>query len=133
MASFGTAIRRVSNRGMPAVSLRRRFMLGEMCRLAPTCVRAVAACPLRHIFGYPDPAPVRQPIGHISTQTGPNRWEYHPIYAEDVASCASHPTPLAGATTPLAGPPAEQAPGRRIPPPPEPARDIPAPRGPRVF
>ncbi len=37
------------------------------------------------IFGYPDPAPVRQPIGHISSQTGPNRWEYHPIYAEDLA------------------------------------------------
>lgn len=25
----------------------------------------------------------RQPLGHRSLQTGPNRWEYHPIYVED--------------------------------------------------
>ena len=25
----------------------------------------------------------RQPIGHESLQTGPNRWEYRPLYAED--------------------------------------------------
>jgi hypothetical protein len=26
---------------------------------------------------------VRQPIGHESLQTGPNRWEYRPLYADD--------------------------------------------------
>jgi hypothetical protein len=32
--------------------------------------------------GYSDSA-VRQPIGHESRQTGPNRWEYRPLYADD--------------------------------------------------
>jgi hypothetical protein len=34
---------------------------------------------------YDDPAPqaVRQPIGHELLRTGPNRWEYRPLYAED--------------------------------------------------
>lgn len=33
-----------------------------------------------------DPAspPVHQPLGHEYQQTGPNRWEYRPVYPEDV-------------------------------------------------
>jgi hypothetical protein len=33
--------------------------------------------------GDPAGQPVRQPIGHESLQTGPNRWEYRPLYAGD--------------------------------------------------
>src|ERR1700691_5701948 len=65
----------------------------SVCRIAPTAWFGIA---IRQawiigtrapgdIFAYPAPARVRQPIGHISSQTGPNRWEYHPIYAEDLA------------------------------------------------
>lgn len=36
------------------------------------------------IWGYPQDERVRQPIGHESGQTGPNRWNYRPIYPEDV-------------------------------------------------
>lgn len=32
------------------------------------------------IWGYNDGPYVRQPIGQKQTQTGPNRWESHPIY-----------------------------------------------------
>jgi hypothetical protein len=31
----------------------------------------------------PASAPIRQPIGHQSLQTGLNRWEYRPLYADD--------------------------------------------------
>jgi hypothetical protein len=33
--------------------------------------------------GYASGSGVRQPIGHESLQTGPNRWEYRPLYADD--------------------------------------------------
>jgi hypothetical protein len=35
--------------------------------------------------GYDElvPRSVRQPIGHEQLQTGPNRWEYRPLYADD--------------------------------------------------
>jgi hypothetical protein len=32
------------------------------------------------IYGYPAYTPVRQPIGQHQEQTGPNRWESHPVY-----------------------------------------------------
>jgi hypothetical protein len=92
------------------------------------------------IFGYPDPAPVRQPIGHISSQTGPNRWEYHPIYAEDLApppgAAFAPPQNLSPSgerpTGPL--PFALQAPNARaVPPPPRPAEDHAVAAGPRAF
>jgi hypothetical protein len=37
------------------------------------------------IYGYSFPPPIRQPIGQRQIQTGLNRWESHPVYAEDVA------------------------------------------------
>ena len=37
----------------------------------------------RYYGGYSSDSEVRQPIGHESLQTGPNRWEYRPLYADD--------------------------------------------------
>lgn len=39
-----------------------------------------------------DPAspPVDQPLGHAYEQTGPNRWEYRPIYPENVQPSPGH-------------------------------------------
>ena len=34
-------------------------------------------------YGYSAPQAVRQPIGHELLRTGPNRWEYRPLYADD--------------------------------------------------
>ena len=81
------------------------------------------------IFGYPEIPTARQPIGHISTQTGPNRWEYHPIYAEDLVVSRPPLLPANGtrsvpATLPAAG---------AVPPPPEPARDIAPVAGRQAF
>ncbi len=47
------------------------------------------------IYGYPFFRPVRQPIGRREIQTGPNRWESHPIFAHDVAPPKPAPKPLA--------------------------------------
>jgi hypothetical protein len=86
------------------------------------------------IFGYPDPAPIRQPLGHISTQTGPNRWEYHPIYAEDLLPATGPRIPQLQANTYSGANAAAQPPAARVvPPPPQPARDTPPAAGPRVF
>ena len=32
------------------------------------------------IYGYDDYRPIRQPVGQWQGQTGPNRWESHPVY-----------------------------------------------------
>jgi hypothetical protein len=42
------------------------------------------ALDFRPIWGYGYFEAVRQPIGQRQVQTGPNRWESHPIYAEDL-------------------------------------------------
>lgn len=39
--------------------------------------------PLYDGYGYSASPAVRQPIGHEQLQTGPNRWEYRPLYADD--------------------------------------------------
>lgn len=36
------------------------------------------------LWGYPDVTFARQPVGQRHTQTGPNRWESHPVYGEPV-------------------------------------------------
>jgi hypothetical protein len=59
-------------------------------------VRRTPATPYRGSYNFPplygaseDPSAyatwngVRQPIGHQLSQTGPNRWEYRPLYADD--------------------------------------------------
>lgn len=40
------------------------------------------------IYGYSFPPYVRQPIGQRQTQTGPNRWESHPVYANELGPAA---------------------------------------------
>lgn len=42
------------------------------------------------IYGYSARTAARQPIGHESRQTGPNRWEYRPLYADDAELDAAH-------------------------------------------
>jgi hypothetical protein len=37
------------------------------------------------IYGYRFPPVVRQSIGQRQIQTGPNRWESHPVYADELA------------------------------------------------
>jgi hypothetical protein len=37
------------------------------------------------IYGYHVPPYVRQSIGQRQIQTGPNRWESHPVYADELA------------------------------------------------
>jgi hypothetical protein len=41
-------------------------------------------------YGYSSRTAGRQPIGHFSGQTGPNRWEYRPLYDDDVESDVAH-------------------------------------------
>jgi hypothetical protein len=45
---------------------------------------APSAFDFRPIWGYGYYESIRQPIGQRQIQTGPNRWESHPIYADDV-------------------------------------------------
>jgi hypothetical protein len=65
----------------------RRGLLGlrprgyVVIRRAP--VVAYRGTPPLESYGYPYRDGVRQPIGHESLQTGPNRWEYRPLYADD--------------------------------------------------
>jgi hypothetical protein len=62
------------------------------------------------IYGYYFPPYVRQSIGQRQIQTGPNRWESHPVYPEDVELVAPA-TPAVEAVPaevpPSAPPPAE--------------------------
>src|SRR5262245_37532114 len=69
------------------------------------------------IYGYPMYyPPARQPIGQTQVQTGPNRWESHPVYDPPLTEYQPLPTvdsPLLD-RTPYATP-------REVPPPPPPA------------
>ena len=78
--------------------------------------------------------PARQPIGQVQTQTGPNRWESHPIYNPPLTAYPPLPpvnsplldrTPFATANGAIAG-------GEAIPPEP-PAATPPVRRGPREY
>lgn len=60
------------------------------------------------IYGYVIPPRIRQSIGQRQVQTGPNRWESHPVYADE-----------------LAPPAVEMAPAVEVPPEP-PTDDVPA-------
>lgn len=56
------------------------------------------------IYGYSFPLTIRQPIGRREIQTGPNRWESHPVYPEDLDSAApadpiAEPAPAAAPAT----------------------------------
>jgi hypothetical protein len=47
------------------------------------------------IWGYRWNATVRQPIGRREVKTGPNRWESHPIYADEIKPPALNALPPA--------------------------------------
>lgn len=47
------------------------------------------------IWGYRWNSSVRQPIGRREIQTGPNRWESHPIYADELTPPAAVEVPVA--------------------------------------
>ena len=84
--------------------------------------------PYPSLFAYSYvPPPIRQPIGMRQVQTGPRRWESHPVYADDA------PPPTPPAVAPRRAEPAPEA----EPPPapaPEPAPEREKPRrGPREF
>ena len=68
------------------------------------------------IYGYSFPPFVRQSIGQRQIQTGPNRWESHPVYPEDREAGAltvpSAPAPAA-AEHPAGTEPASRKPRRR--------------------
>lgn len=92
------------------------------------------------IWGYRYYTPVRQPVGQWQGQTGPNRWESHPVYDPPVAP--SRPLPSVDSPlldrTPYASPPRAEveyvpAEGDSLPPPP-PKPASPTRRfGPREF
>jgi len=96
-----------------------------------------------NIYGYPAYyQPARQPIGQQQVQTGPNRWESHPVYdppltmfqpQPPVASPLLDNTPFAAAPAAASemlppqpprvqSPPAAAPPGPAVPPPPAPRR-----------
>lgn len=108
------------------------------------------------IWGYQYYTPTRQPIGQRQVQTGPNRWESHPVYDPPLTPYQPLPTvdsPLLD-RTPFASPAAETratspakttttspvppatADPELAPPPPAPGIGPPTgskPRGPREF
>jgi hypothetical protein len=47
------------------------------------------------IWGYPFFDPIPQPIGQRQIQTGPNRWESHPVYAAPAGPLPIAPPPAA--------------------------------------
>jgi hypothetical protein len=79
--------------------------------------------------------PARQPIGQQQTQTGPNRWESHPIYDPPLTMHQPLPpvdSPLLDRTlyaAPTEAPPVTDA----VPPGPPPAAPTPPRRGPREY
>ena len=93
--------------------------------------------------------PLRQPVAQVQTQTGPNRWESHPVYnpplyaysvlppvnspALDKTPYRAEPPSIVPAPRPAAPPPALR-PAAPEPPSPGPSvDDEPAPRRRRVF
>ena len=62
------------------------------------------------IYGYTYIAPLRQPVGQWQGQTGPRRWESHPVYDPPLPALAPQPvveSPLLDKTpyaTPRSGP-----------------------------
>jgi len=84
------------------------------------------------IYGYRDYRPIRQPIGQWQGQTGPNRWESHPVYDPPLADYRPLPSvdsPLLDGT-PYAAPREIIPPEEAAPPPPAPPPPAPAPRRP---
>lgn len=70
------------------------------------------------IYGYPAYyLPARQPIGQQQSQTGPNRWESHPIYDPPLTSYQPPP--------PVASPLLDRTPYASLPPPAAPTEAIP--------
>lgn len=76
------------------------------------------------IYGFTPYFPVRQPVGQWQGQTGPNRWESHPVYDPPLADYRPLPpvdSPLLNGT-PFAPPAAPESPQpAEAPPPPPPA------------
>lgn len=88
------------------------------------------------IWGYPLNERVRQPIGHQSGQTGPNRWNYRPLYEEDVEALPSpepdQPSPAPEVIGPELPAPIDARPGDFQPPAPKKSSRR-QNRGPREF
>jgi hypothetical protein len=72
------------------------------------------------IYGYTYIAPLRQPVGRWQGQTGPNRWESHPVYDPPLPALQPQPlveSPLLDATpyaNPHTVPPASPPKGREF-------------------
>ena len=62
------------------------------------------------IYGYSYIPPVRQPIGQWQGQTGPNRWESHPVYAQPLPNVR----PLPEVASPLLDGTPYEAPRQRF-------------------
>ena len=76
------------------------------------------------VWGYPHRGTVAQPSGHLELQTGPNRWEYRPVYPPD--------SPTIREELGLS-PPATWGPSIEPAIPARPAPGVPVPSGPREF
>jgi len=91
------------------------------------------------IYGYVWYNPVRQPVTQVQTQTGPNRWESHPVYDAPLPNYSPLPpvnSPLLAGTPYASPPPAPPEPKLERPIAPLPALPDPATpprRAPREF
>lgn len=87
--------------------------------------------PYPSLFAYDYPSPViRQPIGMRQVQTGPRRWESHPVYGDEGVRATAPPVVVPRRTVRERVPVAE--PVRESPPPPAPMEPK-TRRGPREF
>jgi hypothetical protein len=68
------------------------------------------------IWGYPLNGGVRQSIGQLHIQTGPNRWESRPVYPEDLVPAPIGRPPSDKPAPPLVKPTPKKAP-EAVPPP----------------
>ena len=70
-------------RGVPEYSRSELYAFGVDRRVAPPHLFTPWPFVPGDIWGFPNDAFVRQPIGQVQMQTGPRRWESHPVYADE--------------------------------------------------
>jgi hypothetical protein len=130
---------------LPAASLEYVYAYGNY----PPYLPPGAAAPLTvfqpwpyvpgDIYGYTYYIPVRQPVTQAQVQTGPNRWESHPVYNPPLPELRPLPlvdspllngTPYAAPAPPPAQAPSAPAQQPAVQPPTAPLPPVPAPPAP---
>lgn len=91
---------------VPAVSREYAYAYGRPWYAPPTVFEPWPVVP-GDIYGFTYVPSVRQPIGRWEGQTGPNRWESHPIYDPPLEAPVVEPQPLVRPK--IVGPRADEA------------------------